>query len=532
MSRFILAFLLIPSFAFAQTSPSAGGAKRPMTFEDMMAMKRLGDTAVSPDGKWLAYAVTTVDLNQNTKTTEWWFQKIDGGDPLKVAVAQPGDSGIQFSSDGHSVLFLSGRKGGQQIWLADFDPASGATSNARKLTSISTEADNAKWSPDSKFIVFTSAVYPDCSAITPTDSSGDRCNADKDARAASTKVKAQIFTHLLYRHWNHYTGDTRSHLFLVDVATGAIRDLTPNDSRDVPPEYPTEPLGCGCAISPDSKELAFTENLDPVPAISTNADIFTLDLTNPVAKPVKVSTSPGGDFNPAYSPDGKYLAWRSQARASYEADKFRLLLYDREKKTIKILLPNMDQWVDEFTWSPDSKRLYFTSGFQGAEPIYSLGVDANKFCILTLGNGEFSGPAVSGDGRTLIASGMHVWQPSEVYALNSAADLRRPQLEHQFTVNGPIKQLIALRLEEFAIHPPQRRPPRPTRPPKMEDLLVHRRRQDQAPRLPHPSARTSTPPRNTRSSSSSTAARRAHGAMPGATAGTPNSLPPTATSSS
>ena len=114
-----------------------------------------------------------------------------------------------------------------------------------------------------------------------------------------------------------------------------MRDLTPNDPRDVPPEYPTEPLGCGCAISPDSKELAFTENLDPEPAISTNADIFTLDLTNPAAKPVKVSTSPGGDFSPAYSPDGKYLAWRSQARAGYESDKFRLVLYDRAAKTIK-----------------------------------------------------------------------------------------------------------------------------------------------------------------------------------------------------
>ncbi len=90
--------------------------------------------------------------------------------------------------------------------------------------------------------------------------------------------------------------------------------------------------GCGCAFSPDSKELAFTENLDPEPAVSTSADIFTLDLTNPAAKPVKVSTSPGGDFNPAYSPDGKYLAWRSQARAGYESDKFRLVLYDRASK--------------------------------------------------------------------------------------------------------------------------------------------------------------------------------------------------------
>ena len=163
----------------------------------------------------------------------------------------------------------------------------------------------------------------------------NQCNADRDAALAASKVKAQVFTHLLYRHWNHYTGDKRSHLFLVSVETGAMRDLTPNDPHDVPPEYPTDPLGCGCDFAPDSKELAFTENLDPEPAISTNADIFTLDLTDAAAKPVKVSTSPGGDLNPAYSPDGKYLAWRSQARAGYEGDKFRLVLYDRAGKTIR-----------------------------------------------------------------------------------------------------------------------------------------------------------------------------------------------------
>ena len=143
-------------------------------------------------------------------------------------------------------------------------------------------------------------------------------------------IKAQIFTHLLYRHWDHFTGDKRSHLFLIDVATGEMRDLTPNDPHDVPP-FSLEGGGCGCAFSPDSKELAFTENLDPEPATSISAKIFTLDLTNPAAKPVAVSNSAGGNFNPAYSPDGKYLAWRSEERAGYEADKFRLLLFDRRK---------------------------------------------------------------------------------------------------------------------------------------------------------------------------------------------------------
>jgi dipeptidyl aminopeptidase/acylaminoacyl peptidase len=399
-------------------------SRRPMTFEDMMHMKRLGDTAISPDGKWLAYSVTTVDLDQNTKTAELFLQKIAGGDPIPLAVAQAGDAGIQFAPDGHSVLFLSSRESGQEIWLADFDPATGATSNPRKLTSIATEADSAKWSPDSKSIVFTSAVYPDCAAITAADfTTGNQCNADRDKALADSKVKAQIFTHLLYRHWNAYTGDKRKHLFLVSLADGAMRDLNPGDAHDVPP-FSLEDSSCGCDFSPDSKELAFTENPDPVPAISISAQIYTLDLTDPAAMPVKVSTSAGGNFNPAYSPDGKYIAWRSQSRAGYESDKFRLALYDRTTKTIKDLLPKFDNWVDEFAWGAGSHQIAFTSGNRGEENIYVTGfaydtasqiADAGQFSDLhLLARPDYPGIVEKGGIEAILAVTTRVDLPSEV----------------------------------------------------------------------------------------------------------------------
>ena len=118
---------------------------------------------------------------------------------------------MQFAPDGKRILFLSGRENGEQVWLADFDPATGATSNPRQLTHIATDADNAIWSPDGNSIVFTSAVYPDCPAITDADvATGNECNPDRDKAAAASQVKAQIFTHLLYRHWDHFTGDKRS----------------------------------------------------------------------------------------------------------------------------------------------------------------------------------------------------------------------------------------------------------------------------------------------------------------------------------
>ncbi len=119
--------LILPTLSRAQSALS----KRPMTFDDMMQMKRLGETAVSPDGKWLAYSVTTVNLIANTKTPELWLQAIaspsaDNSAPFKLAVGQPGDSDPQFAPDGKQIFFISSRDGAPQIWLADFDSATGA----------------------------------------------------------------------------------------------------------------------------------------------------------------------------------------------------------------------------------------------------------------------------------------------------------------------------------------------------------------------------------------------------------------------
>jgi dipeptidyl aminopeptidase/acylaminoacyl peptidase len=398
-----------------------------MTFDDMMQMKRLGDTAVSADGKWLAYSVTTVNLDQNTKTAELWLQAIAGGQPQKLAVAQPGDSGVQFAPDGKHILFLSSRAGSEQVWLADFDGATGATSNAKKLTNIATEAGDAIWSPDGNSVLFDSAVYPDCPAITATDNGvGDECNSDRDAALATSKVKAQIFTHLLYRHWDHFTGAKRSHLFLATVATGALRDLTPHNPHDVPP-FSLEGGGCGCAFSPDSKELAYTDNIDAEQAISVSAKIFTLDLTNPAAKPVAVSTSLGGNFNPAYSPDGKYLAWRSEARAGYEADKFRLFLYDRAAKTEKDLLPKFETWVDEFAWAPNSEKIYFTSGVAGESPLFASALDGSVQTIF--GVGSFSDLHPLPDNATVVASRNDIQMPSEVVTAKAPVTSSGPKTE-------------------------------------------------------------------------------------------------------
>ncbi len=453
---------LLLSAAALLALPARAQARRPMQFSDQMKMRRVADLDVSPDGRWVLFSVTDVDLAKNTRTPHLWLVATAGSEAQALTGSLAGESRGRFSPDGRQIAFLSARDGNQQIWLAAFDTDAGTLGEPHRLTSLSTEADGETWSPDSRSLLFTSAVYPDCP--------DDACARQREQAKKDSAVKARVFTHLLHRHWNTFTGDRRSHLFLVSAEGGAPRDLNAGD----PHEVPRFSLGGpdGYAFAPDGKEVAFEEDTDPEQATSTNADIYTLRLDEPAARPVKVSTGAGGDFSPRYSPDGRYLAWRSQVRAGYESDRFRLLLRDRNghgssgpgTSPTRELMPNFDRWVDAFTWSPDSKYIYFTSGDAGEEPVYRVELASGRYKELARA-GEYDDIHLLPGGGRLVATRMTVRQPAEIVALelnangeatplthlNDAllAQLDLPEMERfWFTSVGKV------RVEGFLIRPP------------------------------------------------------------------------------
>jgi dipeptidyl aminopeptidase/acylaminoacyl peptidase len=437
---FILTLVIVVFQALAfsvvfQAAPvfSQESGRKPFTFEDMMALKRISDPQISPGGKWVLFSAVDVDLQQNKKTSHLWIVPLSGGESHRLTSDQAGEERGRWSPDGKQILFSSSRDGSSQLWIMDFNSDSGkAAGDPHKLTTISTEADGGIWSPDGKNIVFTSQVYPDCP--------DDACNKGRDQQAEGSKVKAVVFTKLFYRHWNTYTRFKRTHLFVIPVSGGTAKDITPGD-HDVPPfNLGGQDL---YAISPDSREVAFTSNIDEVEATSTNNDIFVVPITG--GTPKKLSTSPGSDSTPLYSPDGRYLAWRMQQRPGYESDRFHLVIYQRERGQIHDLTENFDRWVESMAWAPDSGAIYFTSTDKGEIPIYRLPVKslegrAAQPMPQEVARGANDDLVISPDGKTLVFTRMSIQAPAEVYKLN----LDSKQAEPLSRLNDAILAKVAM----------------------------------------------------------------------------------------
>ena len=264
---------------FAQTSPqtaTTSGGKRPFTFEDMMALKRVGEPVPSPDGKWVVFAAQDVDLDANTKKSHLWIVPATGGEARRLNLTENEEERPRFSPDGKRLIWTSKATDPTQVWMCAFTPESGGLDGEpHQVTNISTGADGAIWSPDGKNIMFVSSVYPECK--------DDACNKQRDDELKNSKVKAKVFTKLLYRHWTAFTENKRSHLFVVPADSVVADETAASNARDITPgDHDVPPFNLGgqdmYAISPDGQEVAYTSNIDEVEATSTNNEIFIVPI--------------------------------------------------------------------------------------------------------------------------------------------------------------------------------------------------------------------------------------------------------------
>lgn len=387
------------------------GAQGPFTFDAMMKIARIDEPALSPDGKLVAFQSQTVDLAANTKPVQIYAVLLDRGSPQQLT-RDGNNTRPRWSPDGKRIFFVSDRGGSSQIWSMNPDG-----SDPKQVTNIPTEADGEIVSHDGKYLLFTSDVYPNCSASGSVagvdyDATCNKTNFDQDA---ASKMHARVYTSLLYRHWTTYMGRRRQHILVQTLdATAKVRDLTPGDLA-VPPFSLGGPEGY--AFSPDSAQVTYVSNTDTDLATSTNSDLFTVPVTGGEAQ--RITTNPGADEGPVYSPDGHYIAYRTQLRAGYESDKWRLAVLDVGTGKMNTLADSLDEWVESYTWSSDSKRIFFTVDDHGTNPLLMIPVSGGAIRTVAQGPTSISSVQFTPDDHAMIYIEQSGSKPPEINTATS-----------------------------------------------------------------------------------------------------------------
>ena len=398
MKRILFFVFLVLSFSvFSQ-------AQATFTITDLISVHRVGDPQLSPDGKWVAFTIGTVNKEANKTLTQIYVVSVNGGNPKALTDGPSSSSSPRWSPNGKHIAYTTGG----QIWTMEDDG-----DDKEQVTKISTGAGGPVWSPDGKWIAFNSDVYPECK--------DDACNEAEDAKVEKNKVKAKVTDRLLYRHWVDWRDRKRTHVFVVSSDGGVARAVTSGD-WDSPPYGAAS--SADYAFSPDSKEIAYLRNPDKVEATSTNSDVYLIPVGGGQGINITANNK-GYDATPIYTPDGKYILYRSQATATFEADRWRIMRYNRQTRETAELTRGFDQQVDDMVVSADSKTIYFAAGERGKSPIFSVPVEPDfRLRIAThvkkvIGGGYFTNLNISSDGKTLVFAQSTMDTPPEIYKVSS-----------------------------------------------------------------------------------------------------------------
>jgi dipeptidyl aminopeptidase/acylaminoacyl peptidase len=407
-----LAFLApLALFALAGAAPAAA---KGLTIEDMLAMQRVGEPMVSPDGKLLAFAVRDTDVDANRGRFDIWLAATDGSVVRRLTTHPDNDTDPQWSSDGAWIYFASSRSGSSQVWR--IRPSGG---EAEQVTRLAADINGFKLFRDGKRMIVAVDVWPNARSIAES--------AKRDDERAKSKVKARVYEQLLFRHWDQWEDGKYSHLFLwtSPEAGGKVddaRDLTPGQLTD----SPTHPFGGmeEVSISADGRTVAFiARTAGRENAWRTGTDAF-LVASDGRSKPVNItSENPAYDFSPTFSPDGRSLALLVMKRAGFEADRQRIAIFDVASRKQRVITEGWDRSAGTIAWSADGRTIYTDSDNVGNHSLYAVDVASGNVKLL-VDKGTNQSPKPAGDRLVFVRDTLRA--PAELYSAKlDGSDLRQ-----------------------------------------------------------------------------------------------------------
>jgi len=373
----------------------------PLTIHDMLAMDRISDSQVSPDGTWIAFNVRETDLAGNRGRTDIWLVGADGKGLRRLTSHPAADWNGRWTPCGKWIVFLSTRSGSSQVWRIKVD--GGEASQMTRLP-----LDVGALVVAKGMLGVTMEVFP---GMTP------EATAEKLEAAQKAPATGRLYEKLFVRHWDTWADGRRSHLFAVPMHGGEAKDLMPGMDADAP----SKPFGGPeeIAFTPDGKGLVFTaKDAGREEAWSTDFDLYYVPVDGSAAPRCLTEANQAWDTTPVFSPDGKTLAYLAMSRPRYEADRFRIVLKTWPDGEARVLTESWDFSPASFCWTRDGKALLVSAPDKGQTSLFA--VDAATGAAETLvGQGTVAGFGPAADGVVFERNDLK--SPAEIYLIKPGA---------------------------------------------------------------------------------------------------------------
>ncbi len=370
------------------------GQKRAFTIEDLYKIKNVGSPVLSNSGEKIAFTVSESFLTEGKTQTSIYVMNTKGGD-LNIVSEKFKSASTPFWSSEDKLFFISAG----QVYQYSFD-----SNEAAQITDFYAGVSDPVISKDGKYLAFTADLSPECG----TDND---CNKKLDESASNNPLQAYVADELLFRHWTEYKGGKDSYLILYDLRDKVYTTIAHSDVLSS-----MYMLGGGIKynFSPDSREICFVSSPEKNIATSTNTDLYILPLGGKEAVDV-TAYNPAFDGSPVYSPDGNYIAYKTQVTPGFEADRFRVTVLNRQTMLSETLTEAFDYTADDLSWSADSRNIYFTADNRGYNPVFSVNIET-KIVSQIIDDKAVSGYQVSKDGQDLFLKFSSVDKPGEIYS--------------------------------------------------------------------------------------------------------------------
>ena len=350
----VIILLMIAAMSFPQ--------KRAFTIEDLYKVKNVSVPVLSNSGEKIAFTVSESDLPKGKTINTVYVMNKNGSSLINVSEKIEGANSPFWSSSDELYLMNKG-----QVYKYSFD-----TGEATQVTDFYAGVSDPVLSNDERYLAFTAELFPECG----TDND---CNKRLDESTKNGPMQAYIADELLFRHWTDYKGEKESYLVLFDIKENKYQAITSSDVLSG-----TYMLGGGpkYAFSPDSRVLAYVSSSEKNIANSTNTDIYLMPLGGTQTVNITLAND-AWDGAPVYSPDGNYIAYKTHSIPGFEADRFRIAVYNTRTLLSEVLTEDFDYTTDNLSWSADSKSIYFLADNRGYSPVYKVDVQSKNITKIT-----------------------------------------------------------------------------------------------------------------------------------------------------